>query len=98
MQQQPDDAGGSVAAFGYGGWWSYEHTGTKGTFAIENCTEKLLYWNPQQQNGALPTMAQEANADQRPCRRVTENFIQAVSSTKAMPTIKPKFRIRSMAA
>ena len=31
------------AAFGYGGWWSYEHTGTKGTFAIENCTEKLLY-------------------------------------------------------
>ena len=46
------------AAFGYGGWWSYEHAGTKGTFAIENCTEKLLYWNPQEQGGPKPTMAQ----------------------------------------
>ena len=46
------------AAFGYGGWWSYEQAGTKGTFAIENCTEKLLYWNPQKSNGPMPTMAQ----------------------------------------
>jgi len=33
------------AMFGYGGWWSYEHAGTRGTFAIENCVEKLLYWD-----------------------------------------------------
>ena len=31
--------------FGLGGWWSYEHAGTKGTFCIENCVEKLHYWN-----------------------------------------------------
>lgn len=47
------------AAFGYGGWWSYEHTGTKGTFAIENCTEKLLYWDPKKSDASgRPTMAQ----------------------------------------
>jgi predicted dehydrogenase len=33
------------AMFGLGGWWSYEHAGTKGTFCIENCVEKLHYWN-----------------------------------------------------
>jgi predicted dehydrogenase len=27
----------------YGGWWSIEVGGTKGTFAIENCVEKLIY-------------------------------------------------------
>ncbi len=32
------------ARFGLGGWWSYEHAGTKGTFCIENCVEKLTYW------------------------------------------------------
>ena len=47
------------SAWGYGGWWSYEHAGTKGTFAIENCTEKLLYWNPQQKDASgRPTMMQ----------------------------------------
>ncbi|MCL2834199.1 MAG: Gfo/Idh/MocA family oxidoreductase [Treponema sp.] len=33
------------AMFGLGGWWSYEHAGTRGTFCIENCVEKLLYWD-----------------------------------------------------
>jgi len=33
------------AMFGLGGWWSYEHAGTKGTFCIENCVEKLYYWD-----------------------------------------------------
>lgn len=32
------------AHFGLGGWWSYELAGTKGTFCIENCVEKLTYW------------------------------------------------------
>jgi len=38
------------ARFGLGGWWSYEHAGTKGTFCIENCVEKLYYW-PGPQKG-----------------------------------------------
>ena len=33
----------------YGGWWSVEVGGTKGTFAIENCVEKLIY-QPAQGN------------------------------------------------
>jgi predicted dehydrogenase len=32
------------AVYGLGGWWSFEMAGTKGTFAIENCVEKVSYW------------------------------------------------------
>jgi predicted dehydrogenase len=32
------------AVFGLGGWWSCEVAGSKGTFCIENCVEKLTYW------------------------------------------------------
>jgi len=32
------------AMWGLGGWWSCEVMGSKGTFCIENCTEKLTYW------------------------------------------------------
>jgi predicted dehydrogenase len=32
------------ANFGLGGWWSLEVAGTRGTFCIENCIEKLTYW------------------------------------------------------
>ena len=32
------------AMFGLGGWWSFELAGTRGTFCIENCVEKLTYW------------------------------------------------------
>ena len=32
------------ATFGLGGWWSVELAGTRGTFCIENCIEKVTYW------------------------------------------------------
>ena len=32
------------ATMGLGGWWSFEFGGTKGTFTIENCVEKLTYY------------------------------------------------------
>jgi predicted dehydrogenase len=32
------------APWGLGGWWSLEVAGTRGTFCIENCIEKLYYW------------------------------------------------------
>jgi len=32
------------APFGLGGWWSFELSGSKGAFCIENCIEKLTYW------------------------------------------------------
>ena len=31
------------ATMGYGGWWSFELGGTRGTFCIENCVEKLIF-------------------------------------------------------
>ena len=33
------------AMFGLGGWWSFEMAGTRGTFVIENCVEKLTFWD-----------------------------------------------------
>jgi len=42
------------AMFGLGGWWSFELAGTKGTFCIENCVEKLYYWSPEN-NPAMGT-------------------------------------------
>ncbi|MCG3147501.1 MAG: Inositol 2-dehydrogenase/D-chiro-inositol 3-dehydrogenase [Verrucomicrobiae bacterium] len=32
------------ATMGLGGWWSFEFGGSKGTFCIENCVEKLTYY------------------------------------------------------
>ena len=39
-------------AFGLGGWWSVEIGGTKGTFCIENCIEKLSFWPAPGTEGA----------------------------------------------
>lgn len=33
------------AAWGLGGWWSVEVAGSKGTFVVENCVEKLTMWD-----------------------------------------------------
>lgn len=35
------------AVYGLGGWWSLEVAGSKGTFTIENCVEKLSYWKAE---------------------------------------------------
>lgn len=32
-------------SYGLGGWWSCEVAGTKGTFCIENCVERVTFWN-----------------------------------------------------
>ncbi len=39
------------ASFGLGGWWCFEMAGTKGTFAIENCVEKITYWGSPAESG-----------------------------------------------
>ncbi len=37
------------ASFGLGGWWSFELAGTRGTFCIENCVEKITYWTKDEE-------------------------------------------------
>jgi len=39
-------------SFGLGGWWSIEVAGTRGTFCIENCVEKVTYWAAPKPKGA----------------------------------------------
>ncbi|MDH7569587.1 MAG: Gfo/Idh/MocA family oxidoreductase [Armatimonadota bacterium] len=38
--------------FGLGGWWSFELSGTRGAFCIENCIEKITYWEGPNPNRA----------------------------------------------
>ncbi|MHC5058666.1 MAG: hypothetical protein ACYTKD_28745 [Planctomycetota bacterium] len=38
--------------FGLGGWWSVEVGGTRGTFCIENCIEKITFWPAPGTEGA----------------------------------------------
>jgi predicted dehydrogenase len=45
------------ANWGLGGWWSCEVAGSKGTFCIENCVEKLTFWpgaKPGQKEAPAP--------------------------------------------
>lgn len=43
------------STFGLGGWWSFELSGTRGAFCIENCIEKITYWpGPQPAQAAKP--------------------------------------------
>jgi hypothetical protein len=43
------------SVFGLGGWWSVEVGGTRGTFAIENCVEKVTFWpSPGTEDKAAP--------------------------------------------
>jgi predicted dehydrogenase len=45
------------ASYGLGGWWSIEVAGTRGTFCIENCIEKVTYWKaPRQSESMEPGM------------------------------------------
>jgi len=47
------------APYGLGGWWSFELSGSKGAFCIENCIEKLTYW-PAPQPGKAGSAAKMA--------------------------------------
>ena len=42
------------ATFGLGGWWSVEVGGTRGSFCIENCIEKITYWPAPTAEGSAP--------------------------------------------
>jgi predicted dehydrogenase len=43
------------STFGLGGWWSVEIGGTRGSFVIENCVEKLTYYPaPGTEGAAVP--------------------------------------------
>ena len=53
------------ASYGLGGWWSCEVAGTKGTFCIENCIEKVTYWKAFDPRGpgapsTIPAKAENA--------------------------------------
>src|SRR5690606_11411808 len=46
--------------YGLGGWWSFEMAGSKGTFAIENCVEKVSYWKAEK---GIPAISQQPEVE-----------------------------------
>ena len=67
------------ASFGLGGWWSVEVAGTRGTFCIENCIEKVTYWAAPQPAGAADPAALQMGAAGGPV--VTESGITDFGET-----------------
>ncbi|TBL79421.1 Gfo/Idh/MocA family protein [Paenibacillus thalictri] len=60
------------APYGLGGWWSMEVGGTKGTFCIENCVEKVSYWRAGK---SIPTIGAH------PAPEVTESGVTDFNTT-----------------
>ncbi len=50
------------ASYGLGGWWSVEVGGTRGTFCIENCVERVTFWKAPDVRG--PGKPADTAADQ----------------------------------
>lgn len=62
------------ATMGLGGWWSFELGGTKGTFCIENCVEKLTYY-------PAPTPGEKLGLGEQPKPTVTDTGIKDFEMT-----------------
>ncbi|MEI6082744.1 MAG: Gfo/Idh/MocA family oxidoreductase [Verrucomicrobiota bacterium] len=62
------------ATMGLGGWWSFELGGTKGTFCIENVTEKLTYY-------PAPAAGQSFGLGQQPTPVVTDTGVKDFGAT-----------------
>lgn len=59
---------------GLGGWWSFEMGGTKGSFCIENCVEKLTYY-------PTPKPGQSFGLGQQPTPEVTDTGVKDFGAT-----------------
>lgn len=51
------------AVYGLGGWWSLEVAGSKGTFCIENCVEKVSFWKAEKGIPAISVQPQPEVTD-----------------------------------
>ena len=65
--------------FGLGGWWSVEVGGTRGTFCVENCIEKVTFWpSPGTEGAAQP---EKLVLGASPAPTVTESGISDFGQT-----------------
>ncbi|MCM2998406.1 Gfo/Idh/MocA family oxidoreductase [Paenibacillus cellulositrophicus] len=51
------------AVYGLGGWWSLEVAGSKGTFCIENCVEKVSFWKAEKGIAAISVQPEPVVTD-----------------------------------
>jgi predicted dehydrogenase len=62
------------AVWGLGGWWSCEVAGSKGSFCIENCIERLTYW-------PAPKPGEKFGLSDRPTPEILETGIKDFGAT-----------------
>ncbi|MBM4144051.1 MAG: Gfo/Idh/MocA family oxidoreductase [Lentisphaerae bacterium] len=62
------------ATMGLGGWWSFELGGTRGTFCIENCVEKLTYY-------PAPAAGEQFGLGAQPAPVVTDTGVKDFGAT-----------------
>jgi predicted dehydrogenase len=62
------------AVWGLGGWWSCEVAGSRGTFCIENCIEKVTYW-------PAPKPGQGVGLGQNPAPEILDTGIKDFGET-----------------
>jgi predicted dehydrogenase len=67
------------STFGLGGWWSVEVGGTRGTFCIENCVEKVTFWPAPGTEGAAEP--DKLGIGQTPKPTVTESGLTDFGET-----------------
>jgi predicted dehydrogenase len=67
------------STFGLGGWWSFELSGTRGAFCIENCVEKITYWPAPRPAGAARPEKLDVGAPESPV--VTDTGIKDFGQT-----------------
>ena len=67
------------APYGLGGWWSVEVAGTHGTFCIENCIEKVTYWQAGKADQPVVTSTGITDFNQTFPRRI-HAFLEDVSN------------------
>ena len=67
------------ATMSYGGWWSIEVGGTRGTFCVENCVEKLIYQPAPGADGAADP--DKLGLGEAPPATVTNTGIRSFDTT-----------------
>ena len=73
------------AVWGLGGWWSCEVAGSRGTFCIENCLERLTYW-------PAPRPGEKFGLGDSPTPEVLETGLRDFGATFLEPArLRPAF-------
>jgi predicted dehydrogenase len=68
------------AHYGLGSWWSIEVGGTRGTFCIENCIEKITYWPAPKPGEPAGLLSNEPEVTNTGIKNFDETFARRINA------------------